>query len=696
MSKDFSIRFLLDTVQKHLRALRALQIKTDDWDLLVINLIKRKLNLYNREKWEECIGTSDIPKLEKMFSFLERRAQIESTRAIHNSTNASRPPAIKNHLSSQSSNSSRSFIATISNASNNKQSEPSQKSRNCPICKSDHAVFMCKKFLNLSPKDRQTEAERASLCLNCLRYGHQIHACRLSSCRKCKGRHNTLLHFETRTNDSQPSASAENTLDTLVANSPTNNYNIRVPSQVYLATAIVDVMNGQGRYQPCRVMLDGGAQSCTITNDCASRLRLKQNPFEIPLLSIDDMSTHIKFRTFTTIRSRFNNQKHDLELLVVNKIADFMPSYPLNKNDFDIPDDIFLADAKFNEPSPIDIIIGAEYTYGFLVSGKLHIKGHSAVLQNTVLGWIIAGRIYNDKGKSDAKIQTTICNFFHNTSLPLLWELDKVEPASIRSKEEQECEIHFNENTQRDDTGRYMVRLPFNEKLKQLGDSKTIAFQRFYSLERKFERDPLMKKVYSDCINNYLDEGHMSEVANKSSASQGYYLPHHAVVKQSSLTTKTRVVFDASMKTTTGISLNDCLKVGPNIQDDIFSIFTRFRSFQFALTADIQQMYRQVKVHPVDSIYQKILWRNSSSEPIKIFTLNRLTFGTASAPFLATRTLLKLADEGINDYPNAARVLKHDFYVDDLVTSCKSLEEALSLRNDMMELLSKGEFNLRK
>ena len=80
------------------------------------------------------------------------------------------------------------------------------------------------------------------------------------------------------------------------------------------------------------------------------------------------------------------------------------------------------------------------------------------------------------------------------------------------------------------------------------------------------------------------------------SLDQGFYLPLHAMVKRSSLTTKIRIVFDGSAKTSTGISLNYSLRVGPTIQEDLFSIVTRFRFFRYALTADIEQMYRQIRV----------------------------------------------------------------------------------------------------
>ena len=73
---------------------------------------------------------------------------------------------------------------------------------------------------------------------------------------------------------------------------------------------------------------------------------------------------------------------------------------------------------------------------------------------------------------------------------------------------------------------------------------------------------------------------------------EGYYLPHHSVRKENSLTTKLRVVFDASAKTSTGLSLNDALMTGPTIQDDLFTILTKFRKHKFVLTVDITKMYQ--------------------------------------------------------------------------------------------------------
>jgi hypothetical protein len=72
--------------------------------------------------------------------------------------------------------------------------------------------------------------------------------------------------------------------------------------------------------------------------------------------------------------------------------------------------------------------------------------------------------------------------------------------------------------------------------------------------------------------------GYMEPVTQATTNSTEYYLPHHVVVKESSSTTKVRVVFDGPAKTTTGISLNDILMVGPTVQQDLFSIVMRFRT----------------------------------------------------------------------------------------------------------------------
>ena len=46
----------------------------------------------------------------------------------------------------------------------------------------------------------------------------------------------------------------------------------------------------------------------------------------------------------------------------------------------------------------------------------------------------------------------------------------------------------------------------------------------------------------------------------------------HAVVKESSTTTKVRAVFDASVKTSTSDLLNDILLVGPTVHSSLVDV----------------------------------------------------------------------------------------------------------------------------
>ena len=79
-----------------------------------------------------------------------------------------------------------------------------------------------------------------------------------------------------------------------------------------------------------------------------------------------------------------------------------------------------------------------------------------------------------------------------------------------------------------------------------------------------------------------------------------YYMPHHAVYKNDG-SCKVRVVFNASQKTRSGLSLNDCLLTVPKLQADIAAITTRWRLLLYVFSADIVKMFREFRMHPSDT-----------------------------------------------------------------------------------------------
>ena len=165
--------------------------------------------------------------------------------------------------------------------------------------------------------------------------------------------------------------------------------------------------------------------------------------------------------------------------------------------------------------------------------------------------------------------------------LEKFWQIEEPKPAKIISQEDKLCEKYFRENTYRNSNGRFVVSLPFKNNRPELGDSRNVAMRRMKSLLKRFKSDTQFAQQYAAVMQVYIDLNHMSLIDSPSK----HFLAHHAVCKTSSLTTKLRIVFDPSAKTTNNLSLNDALMVGPTIQDDLFALLTRF---DFIITSSQQ------------------------------------------------------------------------------------------------------------
>jgi len=130
--------------------------------------------------------------------------------------------------------------------------------------------------------------------------------------------------------------------------------------------------------------------------------------------------------------------------------------------------------------------------------------------------------------------------------LQRFWEIEEL-PNKTWTAEEILCEEHFKKHTARYDTGRYIVRLPQREGQGRLGESYEQAKRRFHQLGRRFQEHPDLQQAYSEFMQEYEELGHTNQINEDTSSTQEwYYLPHHAVFKSSSSTTRTRVVFDGS------------------------------------------------------------------------------------------------------------------------------------------------------
>ncbi|GFV25056.1 LINE-1 retrotransposable element ORF2 protein [Trichonephila clavipes] len=194
----------------------------------------------------------------------------------------------------------------------------------------------------------------------------------------------------------------------------------------------------------------------------------------------------------------------------------------------------------------------------------------------------------------------------------------------------------------------------------------------------RFQVDKDFERQYKKFMIEYESLGHMMPVENneKSMDPKIYFLPHHAVMKGDSVSTKLRVVFDGTCKPSNGNSLNSILGIGKMLQPDLFTILVKFRLNEIAFSADIQQMYRQILIDQEDQNFQRIVWRESKDSPIREYKLCTVTYGTASAPYLATRCLFQTGLDLERDDPAVSSLIKESFYIDDLMAGAPSSEEA--------------------
>ncbi|XP_054083397.1 uncharacterized protein LOC128920334 [Zeugodacus cucurbitae] len=453
-------------------------------------------------------------------------------------------------------------------------------------------------------------------------------------------------------------------------------------ADTFLATAIIKV----GTLE-LRALIDSGSQKTLISEEAVQMLRLPKIKVTTEISGVSAECVEVsRHKVQLEIRPRFVSKfVAETEALVLSKLHKALPIKIFEKKAY-IWKNKLLADPNFNKPSRIDVVIGADLYPKIMKAGI--IKADGLLGQATMLGWIVSGNIERSRSKEVIAAMTTL----KLEELERFWEMEEDEEEP--KPEDDICEQNYIQTTTRDLTDRrFVVAIPF-KKEKELGESRKTAVARLISMEKKFDAREDLKDGYKKFMREYQEMGHMKEVEKMGQGK--YYLPHQAVIKKESTTTKLRVVFDASAKTTNGYSLNDVMLIGPRLQKDIVDIIVKWRMWRYVMSADVEKMYRQIKVREEDQEYQYILWRENPQEKIKEFKLTTVTYGTAAAPFLAVRTLHEIGNIYCKDNKNVHDVIKNDFYMDDLMTGGHTIRDCKELREKLMQTLQCAGFHLRK
>ena len=235
------------------------------------------------------------------------------------------------------------------------------------------------------------------------------------------------------------------------------------------------------------------------------------------------------------------------------------------------------------------MILGMDIYHDIILTNKL--REQSLVALETIFGWVVSGCI-PDNCRINA-LHSLHVDRTSDVDLRRFWELEELPTAPTSTTEELACEKHFVDTTTRQTDGRFVVKIPFkNGSPPNLDFTFDIARKRLLSVERRFRHDAVVRDAYHDFINEFLDLKHLEKILpNEVAKPSGTYcyLPHHIVRKDSSTTTKYRLVFDGSACNSDKVSLNTSILVGAKLQDDLLQILVRFRWHQLHFLQILQK-----------------------------------------------------------------------------------------------------------
>ena len=174
-----------------------------------------------------------------------------------------------------------------------------------------------------------------------------------------------------------------------------------------------------------------------------------------------------------------------------------------------------------------------------------------------------------------------------------------------------------------------------------------------------------------------------------------HYVAHHEVLRPDSNSTSVRVVFNSSANFM-GHTLNEYWAKGPDLLNSLLGILIRLRENEVAFMGDIKKMYHSVKTTPVEQHTHRFLWRdmNVCGEP-DTYVSQGVSFGDKPSATIATVALRKTAQMGEELFPEAAKIVMENTYMDDIIDSVSDKRKALSITRDIERFISKGGFRIK-
>ncbi|XP_023246986.1 uncharacterized protein LOC106638279 [Copidosoma floridanum] len=180
----------------------------------------------------------------------------------------------------------------------------------------------------------------------------------------------------------------------------------------------------------------------------------------------------------------------------------------------EIPDNrylsgIQLADEQYSSPGRVDAILGADIYADILREGIRRGPIGAPVAQLTVFGWILTGPVdINSESHSTVHAHPIRVDESLDTLIVKFWEIEEVPDTKVLSRDDEYCNEFFQRTTKRDQSGRFIVRLPFRSNA-LLRDSKEIALACLLRSEKRRQGSFELQKAYDSFMREYQELDHM-------------------------------------------------------------------------------------------------------------------------------------------------------------------------------------------
>ncbi|GFW30938.1 DUF1758 domain-containing protein [Trichonephila clavipes] len=465
---------------------------------MLIFVITQRLDDESRKQYEMELHSNDLPKWNNFLDFLIKRSQALE--------NVQRNSSLKNK--NEYSPKFRSFVV--------KSNE-----KTCPLCPSEtHPIFKCKMFHEMSVEERSNKVRSLNLCFNCLGH-HLIKNClKLNrKCRVCNANHNSLLcktSVPRAINRNLPSPQSSSVViydpsPAYVINSQTATclYNESGEKSILLSTAKVKVQSATGGWLIMNAILDSGSQKCLCSLEASNFLGLDKYSMNSTIVGLNGACISVRKGISAEI-SNGSSFKRKLNFLIVPKITGCVPTQPLDLTKIKLPQNIRYADAEFNIPKRIDILLGGEIFYELLKSKQIKLHDNSIILQDSVFGYIVTGSIQNEPSNY------YFCNFIQDQvdrNLTKFWDLEAIGIKAESSCDPDDQAMQHFKSSVRFNSGRYEVGFPWKSHTQELNDNFfSVAEKRVKSLTRRFIRDPTLYIQYSEILKEYESQGIIERV----------------------------------------------------------------------------------------------------------------------------------------------------------------------------------------